>query len=507
MPFAKRKVDDEVENTDEVKVTEADDQLVALVDVKKEKGEETVKKCGYYYESDEYVPYGVKSFAELETWKEGKERADDVRKATNQFVSMMGNIVYDEFDGGIDVEQMGSLFEEFKAVLGDAASEEGIVDKAKKLLGIKKDKEQPPSLFIWKSKDRDVFQWLTVYSNNYLDDDFPQNIITKDSHIRYVDMVDKGKYPLPELWLYHIPEYKFGQAEWVAYDDSGFALAGGIIDNNPAATNLAKELSVLDEGLVRVSHSMPVTSVKYDASDSRSIMEHQTIEISPLPDFVAATQLTGFVISKEVDDMPIDRKKRDILEKEWGINSSTLDALEEANKLMKQGAETVGLESKEKEEVVVEKEVVEKEVEKVVEVEVVEEKVDEPEEEVAKDKSEAITREEVAEGILAAVTPLQELVVKNTELLQKTITEMSGMKADNQENIEKTISETPIAASIASLIQSASVIGNEDALVDGRTKLSKSMPEETFAEDTTANKTGINFLDNLIGGETPKETA
>lgn len=488
MPFSKEETDD---------VVSTDESIKKDIDP----NEDNLKKCGYYYESDEYVPYGVKSFAELEAWQAGRDRASDVQKTANQFVSMMGNIVYDNLDGDVDTNGMNALFSEYQDVLANAANEEkSIIQKSKKFLGIKSkpDTSERPSLFIWKSKERDAIQWMTVYSNNFLDDDRPQNIITKDSHMRFVDMVDKEVFPLPELWLYHIPQYKFGEAEWVAYDDNGFALAGGIIDNNPAAINLAKEISMLDPSMIRVSHSMPKTSVKYDGSDERSIVEHQTIEISPLPDFVAATQLTGFVLdkSKEADDMAIDKKKRDILENQWGISPTTLDAVEEANKLMKQGAETVGLESKE-----IAEEVVEEIVAVVAEPEAAK---DEPEiEEVAKEITEEvtketdITREEIAEGINSAIAPINEFLTKQSELLQSLVDSVDGLKATETEKIEKTLGETPVA-SIASLIQGFSAIGNSATQIDGRTTLAKSMPEQTQPEDTTVGKTGINFLDNLI---------
>lgn len=168
-----------------------------------------------------------------------------------------------------------------------------------------------PGFTLWKEASGQ-YRWFTFYSNNFRDDDHPSEIISKESHERFVEMVDKGIVDYPELWLWHVP-VAWGKADWLAYTD-GVALASGTVF--PQYNHVAEALSK-EKGLA-TSHGMPKTLIVYDDKDKSVIRFHITKEISPLPLRRAANKRTGFLILKDVD-MPLDADKRD-----WLINTAKL---------------------------------------------------------------------------------------------------------------------------------------------------------------------------------------
>jgi len=166
---------------------------------------------------------------------------------------------------------------------------EDLVNRVKDALGVtavKETTEQDTSgLMLWKEADGQ-YHWIARYSNNFRDEDNPPEIIAARSHRRFVDLVDTKQVDPPELWLWHIEDWKWGtkqvdppelwlwhiedwkwgQAEWVAWDDAGFALAGGTVDKGKEP--LAEALAALPPDALRVSHGMPKDSIKRDDDDS-----------------------------------------------------------------------------------------------------------------------------------------------------------------------------------------------------------------------------------------------
>lgn len=198
------------------------------------------------------------------------------------------------------------------------------------------------SLTVWKEADG-TYRFLAVYSNNFRDSDNPPEIISSKSHQRFDDLLSKGQVPMPDLWLWHVPEWKIGQVTGHAYDDSGFALAYGVFDKGKEA--IAEWLSKQDD--IAVSHGMPNSSIVRDDNDASIIVEHITREISPLPAWAAANKLTSFVVlNKEADDVTIPENKRETLIAA-GLSAETLAKVEEMNKDVAQQAKESGLEHKE----------------------------------------------------------------------------------------------------------------------------------------------------------------
>lgn len=360
--------------------------------------------------------------------------------------------------------------------------------------------EAEPDIMFWKDKDTDRTMWIARYSNNFIDSDNPPDIISESSHRRFVENVDKGVYPLPELWLWHQKEWKIGQAVWCAYDDSGFSVAAGYI--SPECEQVVKEIASLPTPAL--SHGMPLSSIVRDKDDPRVILEHQTVEISVLPLWAAANKTgNSFELIEGGDMLPKDKRKA--LIENWGISADKLDILEKLNQEAADKAAADGLEQKEDSQV--------GEATDVNEPEARHEQTETSEQQAESGETEAeevqetkeLTREEVAEAIVAvfephieATTALKERVEELTALVKELQNKVAGqeqkVEKSNQTLYEMLFRTTP-TASLAAL-STRGVAGSDSAKVKEGEKFS-SPKEEKSAEQVT----GIQFIDAMLGNK------
>lgn len=291
-------------------------------------------------------------------------------------------------------------------------------------------------------KEGDNLRWLAVYSNKFRDNDNPPEIISEASHKGFVDMVDKGQAEYPELWYWHIPGTRFGIADYVAYDDSGFAIASGTID--PGKEHIAKNIA--EKGSQLVSHGMPISSIERDGKDPSIITSHKTVEISVLPANMAANKLTNFLVnSREDKGMSLPNDKAQTLQ-ELGFD---VEAIQQGLEAKAQTAVNEGIEFKETETVVTEVE---------------------DQQETAQPEGDYVSRQE-----------LFNLIENMGGVIKELKAEIVGLKEAQQAGIEKQLERTP-AASLTAMWQSA--IGSEEARLDGRTSLAKAGPEEVKQTET-----------------------
>ena len=142
-------------------------------------------------------------------------------------------------------------------------------------------------------------RWFAWWSNAFEDHD--GEFFSEKAIDEYVRRVDVGAVPMPELWLWHTPGTKHGEAEWVGRIGH-FAVAAGVFDDTPAGkaaqAHYAKAGS--DYGM---SHGFT-----YDPGQKRDGVFHQfnTFEISVLPGQAAENRYTAF---REVFDMEMDEEK------------------------------------------------------------------------------------------------------------------------------------------------------------------------------------------------------
>jgi len=300
-----------------------------------------------------WVPHTVTSYDELEQIRKAQEEVESLKGEVSDFQQLVDNVVYSENtpDKPSSIIELSKAFgERVKGVFkggGDTPPEDDETEDQDVVDMADEDEEKSVNnMMVFKDTDTGEYRWITRYSNNFRDRDVPPEIISKDSHIRFVEMVEKGEAELPELWLWHVPEWKIGQADWVAWDavtdETGFALAGGHFDKE--AYWLAKQL----EGVVcGVSHGMPVEHIKRSAKDTTIIVEHITKEISPLPAEWAANEIADFMAISKESTMAIPKEKREKIIGDWGIEPDKLDDLEGRNRLSEAKAKENQVEFKE----------------------------------------------------------------------------------------------------------------------------------------------------------------
>jgi hypothetical protein len=464
---------------------------------------ETVDKLEEKHTYD-YVPWGVYSFADLEKAQDARAQALRVKTLSDQFVEIVSNIMAsDEIED--KSAAVSSLSSEYSQLINKSDTKEqpeqgwlaDITKTVKETMEniFSQKPKQTSGFMMWKEGNR--LRWLTRYSTNFRDDDNPPEIISGKSHQRFVDMVDKKEAPMPELWLWHVPEWKLGEADWLAYDDSGFALASGTIDRGKeiVAEQIAKQK------LVGVSHGMPVSSIERDPDDPTIIVSHISAEISPLPHSSAANKMAAWVLlgdtTKEGNNMPIPDKKKRALVDEWNMDPALLEQLESINSQDAEKATEEGIESKEVDteetEQVEETEVAEEAATDEVEAEeetTEVEQTDEPDDTPVENPP---SREEIADAIATVLKPYVEL----TEELQGQIKEL---KKSDEEKVSKAAAMTPSASVSAILAKQFSAIGDKESQIDGRSSLAQSTPEEA-EDDQVKAVTPVPFINEMIAGK------
>lgn len=382
--------------------------------------------------------------------------------------------------------------------------------------------DEGEDFLVWKDAKTNRVRWFAVYSNNFLDDDHPREIISAKSHERFVEMVDQGLVDYPELWLWHLDGTAWGKADWVEYAD-GFALASGYV--YPGFEDVAENVSRM-KGL-GVSHGMVKPMMVYDPADKRVIIFHVTHEISPLPGWAAANKLTGFsVYGKGENTMPIAEAKKDFLE-DTGLKSAVIAQVEEKLKATSKAALEAGLESKE---VGDEGEPTEEETETEDEDEVEEAEAQKeaakPKKKPAKKKMEDepwvkesalaayVTRDEAAEAFAAVVTPLVETInglsdqlAAATKMIESATKEIAALQRSDEERLAATKEVTP-TASLADIILSQNPIGKAAARVKEKTHLKEEGPVETEAPPAFSGVTNVPFVNDLMAqSQSPRKVA
>lgn len=442
------------------------------LDESKGKAKQKCLNCGH-----DYYPGNVISFEQYDEVRAQMEKQEQIGELYSAFNSIMSNIIYDQelISKSVAVrqaaEEMASRLDNIAAGESpehdskmSSETKEGagvitiLINAVKTLLG-KQDKviaEQPKEdkdILFFKGRDG-VTRWVARYSNNIRDDDNPSEIISSASHQKFAALVDEGLVKPPDLWLWHEPDWKWGVGEWAAYDDTGFALSGGIVykEAEPLAFLLA------DAGdVIGVSHGMPPWSVRRDLEDGSIITEHITEEVSPLPLWAAANKLTQFTITKETDNMAISKEVKARLLEDYGVTPDLIATLEGLNTQDAQKAVSAGRQSKE-----------------------VAEAVEATEQPVA----EAIAVTEVVEAeaapvddeIKSVLKSIMEAVIVLNQKQENLTKEIAALKATDEQKIAKQAATSPLSTLAAAMAQS--VVGSEAARVDGRTSLAKSGPAE-----------------------------
>lgn len=154
--------------------------------------------------------------------------------------------------------------------------------------------------------------WFAIHSNNFKDRDdeiFPEQAIRQ-----YVDRVDAGLVPPPDLMVWHIGQLvKVGKADMVGYHDH-FTLSAGTFDLTPQGQK-ARDYYAKNAHKTRLSHGFTFPT---DSFDGKHYHTFNTFEISLLPRGVEANLFTSLegVKAMALKDSQI-KYLEDVFGKEW----------------------------------------------------------------------------------------------------------------------------------------------------------------------------------------------
>jgi len=421
-------------------------------------------------EEMKYTP--AASFAELAAM----ENAEKIEEMADYFPQMVSNIIC-----RAEIEDKGeairSLAVEFIGVVNEKLSEDKaankeaaedtsepkkqvdedslfnrLLDKAKAALGIEEKEQKQSDVYIWKDTDSGKYKCVLAYSNNFRDNDNPPEIITAESHKDFDEALNKGEWPMPELWLWHTP-YPVGHVDFHTYDEkSGFSVAAATFDKAWAAEALM-ESGEWDA----LSHGMPKAEIVRDKEDDSLIVRHRTKEISFLPKWAAANKLTFHYISKESN---MENQVKGL-----GDKRPDFVSLIGEEKTAELEGSLAGKSDKAREDGVEQKE---------------EAKAEAADEKQAPEEK-PLTRKELFEAL-------------------KFVTdEIKAIKEEMHQEAEQKQEEEP--QDLVAMLKQHSAIGKEEARVDGRTKEAKDGPEEADYNSKSESVTGVPLLDKMIANK------
>jgi hypothetical protein len=446
-----------------------------------------------------YPMFGVTSFAEMDELRQARHTAHEVSELVSQFQMLAGNII-DDYEIEDKSGALRGLAAEFVDRIEVAMSDSEMADKQTGLIASlkkafqsipepeedieTKEAEDNTGLMLWKDKSTGRYRWFAVYSNKFRDDDYPAEIISEKSHKQFAEMAQKGLVPMPELWQWHIPGTRWGQADWVDYTQDGFAVASGLVDEG--CEHIA-EAYAKDKSPIKVSHGMPKSLLIRSGEDPSIIDFHVTTEISPLPAHKAANPYTGFQMN-EVKEMSLSQDQREYLEAH-GLNKEGIDQIVQGLTQLSKNAQTDGRESKQRSEDVAQAasnavaDSLKGETEEAEQEAPAAESGTEEEAPAEFETEEYVTRADF-DALRGEVAEALAEVVSGTQTIGESVKSLTAivkeLQASDGEKIAQKAAETP-PASLAALI-AKSVIGQDSARVDGRGSLAKDGPKETEAE-------------------------
>lgn len=200
-----------------------------------------------------------------------------------------------------------------------------IKEYLRSFVGYKNNKDS--TITLWKDKGINRTRWLAAYSSNYLDDDYPSDILSRDAHVKFINKVQNKELDYPELWLWHLRGTAVGRADYLFYDeDNGIAMAAGYIYKDKE--HIVKNISRMNIPL-GTSHGM--SFVQRDKNDKKVIDEYVTIEISILPLVAAANKMTSIYVLGDKEKNMMSTEQKDFL-KNSGMSEEDIAEVELRNK-------------------------------------------------------------------------------------------------------------------------------------------------------------------------------
>lgn len=417
-----------------------------------------------------------------------------------------------------------NLFERIgKAIFKDASTENEIDEKAmKEIAELQNEQGGESQLVFHKDSETGQLRWTAAWSSNYLDDDNPPDILSEEAHKDFLDRVEKGLIPYPELRHWHTEGTKWGQSDWLAYDeDAGIVWASGTVDKGHEGEALSLMKSEIELG---VSHGMK--DIVRSPDDEKVIAQYTTYEISDLPLRWAANKMTALFIAEKNStevNMTLSDEKKEYL-RDAGLTDEQINGLDDFGK---QQAEKFSNRARKDNEA--DNESDEQEVEQAEDTkqETESEEQDDDNAELESEKAEGETSEEPeqpedaedgekqeepeddAEDEVDQVTAMKAIfetsfkefgdgVVKALEKIEARVSELEKAN-EKREKREKEKEFEPLSKG---LLEKLSVIGSKEAELDEDDELKNQKPKETESKDGEFGDAG-NFSEflakNLFG--------
>lgn len=150
--------------------------------------------------------------------------------------------------------------------------------------------------------------WIARHTGKWIDRE--NEILSEQSHERYVQRVQAGKVNKPELWMWHAKGTKHGEAI-VVWKTGGFVLAAGLFDDTAEGERMFQYYQK-HSGKIKLSHMFHYPrETKIDGVYN----EYNTIEITTLPDGAEAFPYTSF---EEIQTMALPEIARNMIAEAGG---------------------------------------------------------------------------------------------------------------------------------------------------------------------------------------------
>lgn len=142
-------------------------------------------------------------------------------------------------------------------------------------------------------------KWIAQYTNNFLDRDF--EAFSLKAHKEFVERVDNGLVPLPELRFYHHKDLVIGQSTKLFQLGHG-VYAMGTFHDNPLARAVEK-YAMKNPTALSLSHGFYFPDWGFDG---KVYSAYNTFEVTVLPRGKEANPFTAFMAIEEETDMPVN---------------------------------------------------------------------------------------------------------------------------------------------------------------------------------------------------------
>lgn len=159
-----------------------------------------------------------------------------------------------------------------------------------------------PAFSVFKSASGKKY-WISRHTGKFKDRE--SEIIANKAHDEYVERVQKGLVPMPELWTFHKKGTRHGEAFFV-WKSGGFTLGLGTFDDTPEGEHAFKFYEK-NSGKIKLSHmfNYPTSAFKNGV-----YYAYNTVEITTLPDGAEAFPYTSF---EEVYPMTLTPQQQDFI--------------------------------------------------------------------------------------------------------------------------------------------------------------------------------------------------